>query len=144
MRSEGYALPAQQRRVIIDLFSSIQLFSFRRWPSWQDLVVAAGFMRAYRQPGLDLEQLSIDWGCSSGSEEGKMDITTLAYAVAIAFGLLVVDAAVYSGTIVIDVVGPSKKEKLDVDQEVVQARFNHLVSDVVATRSLLRPPEVIW
>ena len=73
-----------------------------------------------------------------------MDITTLAYAVAIAFGLLVVDAAVYSGTIVIDVVGPSKKEKLDVDQEAVQARFNHLVSDVVATRSLLRPPELIW
>jgi hypothetical protein len=73
-----------------------------------------------------------------------MDITTIAYAVAIALGLLAVDTAVYSGSVVIEVVGPPKTEKMDIDEGAVQAQFNHLISDVVATRSLLRPPELIW
>jgi len=73
-----------------------------------------------------------------------VDITTLAYAVAIALGLLAVDTAVYSGTVVIEVVGPPKTEKIDVDEGAVQARFSHLIGDVIATRSLLRPPELIW
>ena len=58
-----------------------------------------------------------------------MDITTIAYAVAIALGLLAVDTAVYSGTVVIEVVGPPKTEKIDVDERAVQARFSHLISE---------------
>src|SRR5579871_1060570 len=73
-----------------------------------------------------------------------MEIATLAYALAIAFSLLAVDTTVYSGSVVIEVVGPPKTEKIEVDQGAVRAQFDRVISAVVGTRSLLRPPELVW
>ena len=76
--------------------------------------------------------------------EAPMDPTTLIYAALAALGLLAVDTAITSGSVVVNVSGPPKAEKTEVDQAAVEARFNHLLTDVVATKTLLTPPELIW
>jgi hypothetical protein len=73
-----------------------------------------------------------------------MDLTTLIYAALAALGLLAVDTAVMSGSAVINVSGPPRTEKTGVDQAAVQTRFNLLLTDIVATKSLLQAPELIW
>jgi tetratricopeptide (TPR) repeat protein len=76
--------------------------------------------------------------------EALMDITTLIYAALVALGLLAVDTALTSGSVVINVSGPPKTEKTEVDQAAVRTRFNDLLTEIVATKSLLQPPELIW
>jgi len=73
-----------------------------------------------------------------------MDITTLIYAALAALGLLAIDTAVTSGSVVVNVSGPPKTEQTEVDQSAVQTRFSHLLADIAQTKSLLQPPELIW
>jgi tetratricopeptide (TPR) repeat protein len=71
-----------------------------------------------------------------------MDLTTLAYAVLLALGLLGTDAVLYSGSVQVEVAEVPKIEKLDVDQGTLTYEFEAALDEITNNQSVIHPPEI--
>jgi tetratricopeptide (TPR) repeat protein len=71
-----------------------------------------------------------------------MELTTLAYAVLLALGLLGTDAVLYSGSVQVEVAAPPKTDKLDVDEATLTNEFEAALDEITNNQSVVHPPEI--
>jgi tetratricopeptide (TPR) repeat protein len=71
-----------------------------------------------------------------------MELTTLAFALLFGFGLLVVDSAMHSGSVEVEVAIAPKVENISVDEQTLVSRFKDLLDEIISTPSVVRPPEI--
>jgi hypothetical protein len=71
-----------------------------------------------------------------------MDLTTLAAAVVLAFGLLTADAVMNSEDVVVDVVAPPRSDKISIDEATLDQIFEGELHEVSEARSLIQPREI--
>lgn len=71
-----------------------------------------------------------------------MDFTTVAVAVVIAFGLLMTDAVLRSGSVAVEVAAPENIFKRVIDQQSLETVFTSQLDHIAATVSVARAPEI--
>lgn len=71
-----------------------------------------------------------------------MDITALAAALLVAFGLLTADAVVNANDVVVEVVAPPRSDKYSIDEATLEQTFEGQLQAIAATQSLIDPPEI--
>ncbi|HVH75500.1 MAG TPA: hypothetical protein VM755_11370 [Stellaceae bacterium] len=71
-----------------------------------------------------------------------MDLTTLAAAVLLAFGLLGTDAVVHSGSVQVSVAPLPKGAKLSIDETTLETEFDEQLNEITSVPSVVSPPEI--
>ena len=71
-----------------------------------------------------------------------MDITTLAVAVLVAFGLLATDAVLRSGSVTVQVAAPEYVFKRMIDERSLETVFSTRLEHIAATVSVAKAPEI--
>ena len=68
-----------------------------------------------------------------------MDLTTLAAAVLVVFGLLTADAVMHSGSVAVEVAAPARVTSTIIDQQSLEAAFTAQLDQIASTVSSSRP-----
>ncbi|HEV2301155.1 MAG TPA: hypothetical protein VGR91_06240 [Stellaceae bacterium] len=71
-----------------------------------------------------------------------MDLTTLAAAVLLAFGLLGADAVMHTGSVQLNVAPLPKDAKLSIDKTTLETEFEEQLSEITSVPSVVNPPEI--
>jgi tetratricopeptide (TPR) repeat protein len=71
-----------------------------------------------------------------------MDLTTLAAALLVAFGLLATDAVIHSNSVVIDVSAVPKTDRITIDQATIEEEFGEQLFAIGKIASVVEPPEI--
>jgi tetratricopeptide (TPR) repeat protein len=71
-----------------------------------------------------------------------MDLTTLAAALLIAFGLLTTDAMMHANSVVVEVSTPPKTDKTIIDQGTIEEEFGEQLYAIGKIESVVEPPEI--
>ncbi len=71
-----------------------------------------------------------------------MDITALAAALLVAFGLLTADAVMNFDNVAVEVVAPPRSDKVSIDEATLEQVFENELHAVGDTKSLVDPPEI--
>jgi tetratricopeptide (TPR) repeat protein len=71
-----------------------------------------------------------------------MDLTTLATALLLAFGLLGTEAMIHANSVVVEVSPPPKSFKLDIDATTIEEEFGDELFAISRVESVVEPPEI--
>jgi tetratricopeptide (TPR) repeat protein len=71
-----------------------------------------------------------------------MDLTTLAAALLLAFGVLTTDAIMHANSVVVEVTAPPKTDKTVIDQGTIEEEFSEQLFAIGRIESVVEPPEI--
>ena len=71
-----------------------------------------------------------------------MDLTTLAGALLVALGILSADAVMNANSVMVEVVAPSKIDKITIDRDTLEEEFDGELFAIADVASVVEPPEI--
>jgi len=71
-----------------------------------------------------------------------MDLTALAAALFVAFGLLGADAVMNADQVLVEVIAPPRSDRISIDEATLEVAFEDQLRGIANTRSLVDPPEI--